>query len=201
MRLGIMTLAFMLLSANAFAAGLKVGAQAPDFSLQGADGKTYKLSQFKGKNTVILEWFNKDCPYVRKFYDSKVMPELQAKRKAKGDVWLTIASSAAGKEGHLDTPATAEKVVTSMGLASSALLLDKDGKVGKLYAAKTTPQMFIVDKAGKLVYQGAIDDRPSATKASLTGATNYVTAALDSMEKSEPIKNSATSPYGCSVKY
>lgn len=197
--------ALMLVGAISFsmlaqaAAPLKSGEMAPDFSLQGADGKAYKLSQFKGK-TVVLEWFNKDCPYVKKFYDSKTTQGLQKDAAGKSVVWLTIISSASGKEGHL-AAADAQKVMIEKGMASTALLLDDKGVVGKLYSAKTTPHMFVIDKAGKLAYQGAMDDRPSATMKSLEGATNYVTAALASVEKGEPVKTASTTPYGCSVKY
>ncbi|NJL25077.1 MAG: redoxin domain-containing protein [Calothrix sp. SM1_5_4] len=193
-------LSFFAFAGMAQAKGpLNTGASAPDFTLAGADGKAYKLSQFKGK-TVVLEWFNKDCPYVRKFYDVKAMQKLQQDATGKGVVWLTIVSSAEGKEGHLKTE-EAMKVVQEKGIASTAFLLDAKGEVGRLYAAKTTPHMYIVDKAGKLVYQGAIDDRPSAQAKSLEGAQNYVTAALASLEKGEQIKNPSTTPYGCSVKY
>lgn len=177
----------------------KTGDASPDFSLPAADGKTYKLSQFKGK-TVVLEWFNKDCPYVRKFYDSKVMQALQKEQSDKGIVWLSIISSAAGKEGAID-PDQAQKLMSDWGMAATAILFDNKGEVGKKYGAKTTPHMYVIDKAGKLTYQGAIDDRPSAAKKSLEGAQNYVSAALASMAKGEPVKTASTTPYGCSVKY
>lgn len=192
-------LAVSILAGPAFAAGVKTGASAPDFSLPGADGVTYKLSQFKGK-TVVLEWFNNDCPYVRKFYDSKTMQGLQKDATGKGVVWLTMSSSAASKEGHVDAAAAA-KIRVERGMGNTALLLDGTGEVGRLYAAKTTPHMFIINKQGKLVYQGAIDDRPSAQPKTLEGAQNYVKAALSSLEKGEAIKNGSTAPYGCSVKY
>lgn len=180
-------------------ATIKAGDASPDFTLTGADGKTHKLSQYKGK-TVVLEWFNKDCPYVRKFYDSKVMQAQQKETTGKGVVWLSIISSAAGKEGAM-TAAEATKLMTDWGMASTAILFDNKGEVGKMYGAKTTPHMYVIDKTGKLAYMGAIDDRPSASKKSLDGATNYVTAALTAMEKGEPVKNASTTPYGCSVKY
>jgi len=181
-------------------ATVKNGDAAPEFSLAAADGKSYKLSQFKGK-TVVLEWFNKDCPYVHKFYDSKTMQKLQEEATKGGKVaWLTITSSADGKEGHLTT-AEAKKVFEDKGMKNTALLLDPKGVVGKLYAAKTTPHMFIIDEAGKVVYQGAIDDKPSASVKTLEGATNYVTEALAAIAKKEPVKTASTTPYGCSVKY
>lgn len=190
---------FCLFTAAIGNASPKNGAPAPDFTLKGADGKDYKLSQFKGK-TVVLEWFNNDCPYVRKYYDAKEMQKLQQEQTGKGTVWLTLISSAPGKEGHLDA-AGIKNLSADRGMANSAVLMDESGKVGKLYAAKTTPHMFVIDKAGTLVYQGAIDDRPSASAKTLVGATNYVTAALNSLEKGEAIKTASTTPYGCSIKY
>jgi peroxiredoxin len=184
---------------TAFAAAPKSGEMAPDFSLKGADGKTYKLSEFKGK-TVVLEWFNQDCPYVRKFYDSKTMQNLQAENTAKGVVWLTVVSSASGKEGFL-TAATASKLRSEKGMSNTTMLLDDKGAVGKLYSAKTTPHMFVIDKTGKLAYQGAIDDQPSANPETLKKAKNYVASALSALEKGEPVKDISTTPYGCSVKY
>lgn len=201
LRLLLFVTAFSL-SPLSHAAVLKTGDAAPDFSLTAADGKTYKLSDFKGKGqTVVLEWFNKDCPYVHKFYDAKVMQKLQEDVTKGGKVaWLTITSSAEGKEGHL-TAAEAKKVVADKGMKSTALLLDTKSAVGKMYSAKTTPHMFVIDETGKIAYQGAIDDKPSAAAKSLEGATNYVTAALDALAKKEPVKTPATTPYGCSVKY
>ncbi len=195
----ILKLVLVFAMGQAFASGLKTGEKAPDFSLQGVDGKEYKLSQFKGK-TVVLEWFNKDCPYVRKFYDSKTMQSLQAAATAKDTIWLTVISSAPGKQGHLEAE-EAKQLVLDQAMANTAVLVDSSGKVGKLYAAKTTPHMFVINKEGQLVYQGAIDDRPSAQSKALEGAQNYVTAALTALEKGEPIKNGSTAPYGCSVKY
>lgn len=207
----ILVVSAVLLSAQAFAAPAAPGKDttsaiapknnemAPDFTAKGSDGKEYKLSQFKGK-TVVLEWFNNDCPYVKKHYDTKNMQKLQEQAKKDGTIWLTIASSAAGKEGHLDQAAAA-KLVASRGIASTALLLDSDSSIAKKYAAKTTPHMFIINKEGKVAYQGAIDDQPSANEKSLKGANNYVSGALQAMAKNEAPKPDSTNPYGCSVKY
>lgn len=188
----------LFLSAAAFAAP-KNGEAAPDFTAKGSDGKEYKLSQFKGK-TVVLEWFNNDCPYVKKYYDAKEMQKLQKETTAKGTVWLTVASSAAGKEGHVDAEGM-KKIQADRGMASTAALLDGNGEIAKKYEAKTTPHMFVIDKTGKVAYQGAIDDRPSASAKSLVGAQNYVTQALAALEKGEGVKTASTTPYGCSVKY
>lgn len=193
-----LALTFVTLALPVFA-GVKNGDAAPDFTLKGSDGKDYKLSAQKGK-TVILEWFNNECPYVKKHYDSNSMQALQKEHTGKGTVWFTIVSSAKGKEGYVDQAAAA-KVRTERGMNNTAFLLDESGAVGKMYEAKTTPHMYIIDKAGKLVYQGAIDDRPSASAKSLTGATNYVNMAMMALEKGEPVKTASTAPYGCSVKY
>lgn len=192
-------LLFALVSAQIAGAAINSGSAAPDFTLNGSDGKSYKLSQFKGK-TVVLEWFNNDCPFVKKFYDTKTMQALQAEQKAKGVVWLTIVSSAPGKEGHLDA-AGAQALYKERGMASTTILMDDKGTVGKMYGAKTTPHMYVIDASGKLAYQGAIDDRPSAQPKSLEGAQNYVTAALTALEKKQPVKTASSTPYGCSVKY
>ncbi len=178
------------------------GEAAPEFSLKGSDGKTYKLSDFKNK-VVVLEWFNKDCPYVRKFYDTKTMQELQKDAVGKEVVWLSIISSAKGKEGFM-TAEQANKYRSENAVANTAILFDADGSVGKLYGAKTTPHMFVINKEAKVAYQGAIDDKPSADQRQIKGATNYVSAALaalTSKDKAQTIKTTSTAPYGCSVKY
>ena len=176
-----------------------VGKAAPDFKLKAQDGKMYELSQFKGKN-VVLEWYNKDCPYVKKHYMSKHMQGLQEKFTKQGVVWLSIISSAKGNQGYLDAKgAMADR--KERGIKSTATLFDADGKVGKLYAAKTTPHMFVINAKGTLVYEGAIDDNDSADSSSLKGAKNYVEAALMSTLKGEPVKVAQSKPYGCSVKY
>ena len=192
-------LAGLLAVGGASAFALTSGSAAPDFTLTDSNGKTHKLSESKGK-VVVLEWFNKDCPYVRKHYDSKNMQKLQAEATGKGVEWYVVMSSASGKEGAIDA-AAANKLKAERGIAATALLFDRDGKVGKLYGDKTTPHMFVIDKAGTLAYQGAIDDRPSASEKSLEGAQNYVSAALASLAKNEPVKTASTTPYGCSVKY
>ena len=189
----------LVVSHAAFAAAPKSKEPAPAFSGKGADGKTYALKDFAGK-TVVLEWFNQDCPYVKKFYDSKKMQALQKEATDKGVVWLTIASSAPGKEGFVDA-AAATKMRAEKGMANTAVILDPDGSIAKAYSAKTTPHMFIINDKGVLAYQGAIDDRPSANPKSLDGAQNYVSDALASLTQNQQPKLDSTTPYGCSVKY
>lgn len=176
-----------------------LGQAAPAFTAVDADGKTRSLADFKGK-TVVLEWTNNGCPYVKKHYGSGSMQGLQKSAVKDGVVWLTVISSAPGTQGYL-TPAEAKVWKTSAGAGSTSILLDPEGKVGRAYDAKTTPHMYIVDKAGKLVYMGGIDDKPTADPASLKGAKNYVTAALADVKAGRPVAQAATRPYGCSVKY
>lgn len=187
----------------AFAAGAQaapaVGQPAPAFSVKDADGKTRSLSEFKGK-TVVLEWTNEGCPYVQKHYKSGNMQGLQKQAAADGVVWLTVVSSAPGTQGYLDG-AKAKAWKANHKAASNALLLDASGAVGKAYDARTTPHMYVVDKGGKLVYMGGIDDKPTASADSLNGAKNYVAAALADVKAGRAVAQPVTKPYGCSVKY
>lgn len=178
---------------------LETGKPAPDLSLIDADGNTQTLSQFKGK-LVVLEWINEGCPFVRKHYSGN-MQALQRKSRARGSVWLSICSSAKGKQGYWATGAEANAFRQRSAAAMSAILLDPDGTVGHLYGAKTTPHMFVIDKAGILVYQGAIDNRPSTRANDIAGATNWVSQALDELAAGKSVSVSDTKPYGCSVKY
>ncbi len=177
----------------------KVGSAAPDFSVADAKGNTHSLSQLKGKY-VVLEWFNPQCPFVKKHYGSGNMQKLQQEYSGKGVVWMSIDSSATGKEGHL-TPDAATKQIADWKMNSSTLLLDSDGKAGRAYGAKNTPHMFIVNPEGKLVYEGAIDSKASADPADIANATNYVKVALDESLAGKPVSQPNTKPYGCSVKY
>lgn len=186
------------IAAPAFAAPA-IGQPAPAFQAKDADGKTRSLAEFKGK-TVVLEWTNEGCPYVQKHYNSGAMQGLQRQAAKDGVVWLTVISSAPGMQGHKDA-AGAKAWKAKANAASSAVLLDPAGQVGRAYEAKTTPHMYIVDKAGKLVYMGGIDDKPSANPESLKGAKNYVVAALADVKAGRPVAQAATKPYGCSVKY
>jgi peroxiredoxin len=180
-------------------AGLAIDAKAPDFELPADDGKTYKLSDFAG-STVVLEWYNKDCPFVRKHYDTQNMQDLQKEAAEKGVVWLKVISSAEGKQGY-QTADEAAAQLTKEGSHARRILLDKKGTVGRAYDAKTTPQMFIINGDGVLVYAGAIDDNPSANPADARTARNYVREALTALHAGEAIKEKTTIPYGCSVKY
>lgn len=188
-----------LASLNAFA--LTTGEPAPDFTLRGLNPKMkdVKLSSFKGK-TVVLEWLNYGCPFVRKHYDSGNMQSLQTKYTGQNVIWLSVISSAEGKQGYVDEKgALKDKMDHKSG--ATDVLLDPTGKVGQLYGAKTTPHMYIIDKAGTLVYQGAIDDQPDTDKASIPSAKNYVVAALDELASGKKITAHTTKSYGCSVKY
>ncbi len=175
-----------------------VGQAAPAFKVTDSNGKSRSLSEFKGK-TVVLEWTNAECPFVKKHYAGN-MQALQKSAAKDGVVWLTVNSGAPGKQGQVDG-AGANAIVKAKGAAPAAYLLDTSGTVGRAYAAKTTPHMYIVDPAGKLVYQGGIDDKPTADVADIKGAKNYVTAALADMKAKRAVAVSSSKPYGCSVKY
>jgi peroxiredoxin len=196
----------ILTAISTFAAGAlyaadvpPVGSAAPDFSAPDASGKTQSLAQYKGKY-VVLEWFNPECPFVKKHYGSENMQKLQAEATGKGAVWLSIDSSAEGKEGYL-TAEAAEKIKTQWHTKQTALLLDSDGVAGKAYGAKNTPHMVIINPEGKIVYEGAIDSKATPNPGDIPNSTNYVKAALDESLAGKPVSNSQTKPYGCSVKY
>ena len=191
--------ATLLTGPAAFAAPPPVGSAAPDFSLTDASGKTHSLDEYKGKY-VVLEWTNPGCPFVKKHYDSGNMPKLQQEYTAKGVVWLSIDSSAPGTQGYLAGD-DAKKAAESEYKASSALLLDHDGKVGHLYGATNTPDMFVIDPEGKLIYEGAIDSIASADQADISKATNYVATGLDEAMAGKPVVKAVSKPYGCGVKY
>ena len=176
-----------------------VGSAAPDFSLTDAKGKTHSLSQYKGKY-VVLEWFNPECPFVKKHYGSGNMQKLQEEYTGKGITWLTIDSNAPGSEGNLTADA-ASKVMTGWKTHQTALLLDPEGKAGRAYGAKNTPNMVIIDPEGNIVYEGAIDSKATPNPADIPNSTNYVKVALDESLEGKPVTTSTTKPYGCSVKY
>ncbi len=184
---------------GALAAAPPVDSSAPDFSLTDANGKAHSLAEYKGKY-VVLEWTNPGCPFVRKHYDTGNIPKLQADYTKKGVVWLAINSSAEGTEGYL-APDAAKKATEGDYKSVSALLIDTDGKVGHLYGATNTPDMFIINPEGKIVYEGAIDSIASADKGDIAKATNYVQTGLDEALAGKPVSKTMSKPYGCSVKY
>lgn len=180
-------------------AQLVTGEAAPDFTLTDTNGESRTLSSHQG-SYVVLEWINHDCPFVKKHYGSGNMQQLQAEETAKGVIWYSIASSAEGKQGYY----TAEEWKTLSAEKKSAatgVLLDPDGKVGKLYGAQTTPHMYVINPEGKLIYQGAIDSISSANPADIEKAGNYVRQALDEAMSGKPVSAGSTKAYGCSVKY
>jgi hypothetical protein len=187
-----------LAAAPAFAE-VEIGKAAPQFSANDINGRVVKLSDFKGK-TVVLEWNNPECPFVKKHYGSGNMQKTQAAAKKDGVVWLSINSSAEGKQGHMDA-AKAKTVLAATKSQPTAYLLDPKGVIGNGYGAKTTPHMYIVNKAGTLVYNGGIDDKPSPSPADIAGARNHVLAALGEIKAGKPVSVPTSKPYGCSVKY
>lgn len=196
----ILTLCFVAgvaLAAPAQAAD--IGAPAPQFAGTDSNGKVHGLSDYKGK-TVILEWNNNQCPFVGKHYNSGNMQKLQADATAEGVVWLSVISSAPGQEGYVTGPEEND-ILKQRNAHPTAALLDPEGKIGRAYGARTTPNMYIIDASQKLVYQGGIDDKPTTDPASLQGAKNYVRQALAEMKSGRPVSEPQTTPYGCSVKY
>jgi peroxiredoxin len=176
----------------------QIGQPAPNFTLTGADGKSHSLADFKGK-FVVLEWTNPNCPFVHKFYDSGAMQKLQAEETAKGVVWLRINSGAPGHDSQ--TPAEMASYVAEHHVAATASLVDPTGATGHTYGARTTPDMYVIDKSGVLVYAGGIDDKPTPDADDIATAKNYVTAALDEAMAGKPVTTPTAQPYGCSVKY
>ncbi len=177
----------------------QVGQAAPDFTLTDINGNKHSLTEFKGK-TVVLEWVNPKCPFVQKHYGSGNMPDTQKVAEADGAVWLTINSGHPGAEGDFDK-AQVEAWLKKTGASPTAYFRDQDGTVGKLYDARTTPHMFIVNPQGTLVYAGGIDDIASTKTEDLAKANNYVKAALADMKAGKPVHTATSRPYGCSVKY
>ena len=190
--------AVAVLAAPASAAPV-VGQAAPNFKLADVNGKPVSLSDYRGK-TVVLEWNNPGCPFVKKHYGSGNMQKAQAAAAKDGVMWLSINSSAAGQQGHM-SGAEAKAMVAQAGARPTAYLLDPRGVVGKVYDAKTTPHMYVVNKAGTLVYAGGIDDKPTANPADIPGARNHVLAALSELKAGKPVSVATSRPYGCSVKY
>jgi peroxiredoxin len=180
-------------------ANAQAGTAAPGFTATDSKGRQHALAAYKGK-IVILEWTNHECPYTVKHYTTGNMQALQKATTDAGVIWLTVVSSRAGTQGHVNG-LEADQLTDSRNAKPTAVLLDPDGNLGRLYGARTTPHMFIIDAAGTLVYMGAIDDQPTASPASVKGARNYVREALDAIGQGRPIAAVSTRPYGCSVKY
>lgn len=202
MSLFAVIIAFGVIYLNASDAKLQmaeVNKPAPNFTLKDSKGKTHNLSDFKGKY-VVLEWVNYDCPFVKKHYESNNMQSLQKEFTAKGVVWLSICSSAPGKQGNFDM-ATLSKRSSDYHVSHTAYLLDEDGFVGRQYGAKTTPHCYVVNPQGVLMYAGAIDDNPSAKQEDTKTAKNYIKEALNLLMSGKTLETNSTKSYGCSVKY
>jgi len=191
--------ALMAVAAPAFSATAVVGQPAPAFSVTDTSGKVVSLADFKGK-TVVLEWVNPGCPYVRKHYDSANMQATQKSATGSGAVWLAVNSTA---PSHTDyrKPADMASWMQAQKAAATHTLMDSDGKTGRAYGARTTPHLYVVDPKGILAYAGGIDDTPSANPADVKTATNHVNAALGDLLAGKPVAQATTRPYGCSVKY
>lgn len=198
MKLHHLATAFLATASLAIASP-EIGKPAPEFTLTDAKGTSHSLSDYKGK-FVVLEWVNFGCPFVKKFYDAGAMQDLQAKHTGDDVVWLSICSSAEGKQGYL-TPEELQAKLESIGYKGTGYLIDAEGTVGQSYDAKTTPEMFVINPEGILVYKGAIDNKPTPHASDLDGATNYVSAALGEAKSGGSVTTAQTKSYGCSVKY
>jgi len=196
--LTLATAAILALSTPAFAK-IATGSSVADMTVIDSTGTSHNLSDFEGQR-VVLEWTNEGCPYVKKHYRTDNMQDLQRKATEDGAVWLTVISSAPGKQGHKDNVGVVNWQA-KYDVASTAVILDEDGTMGRAFSAKTTPHMFIIDEDQTLVYQGAIDDNNSSNPATIDDATNYVREALADMDAGRDVAVTDTQPYGCSVKY
>jgi peroxiredoxin len=192
------SLPLVLAPAVAFASA-DLGAVAPAFSATDSNGKEWSLADLKGR-IVVLETTNHDCPYVAKHYRARNMQAQQREAAAKSVVWLTVAASAPGEQGYV-TASEANDIVMKNKAAPSAVLLDPQSRIARAYGATVTPHMYIIDKAGTLVYKGGIDSIPSANVDDIAKAKQYVRVALDEMLAGKPVTDSSTRPYGCSLKY
>ncbi len=196
---GAALLAAAFAPVSALAQEPRVGAPAPSFTATDSRGQTHTLSEYRGKY-VVLEWHNHDCPYTRKQYVSGNMEALQKKWTQKGVVWFTVISSAPGQQGYM-TDAEENAYVEKVHADPTAVLMDPEGKVGRLYDAKTTPEMYVIDPQGRLIYEGAIDNKPTPDVSDIKGADNYVDDALTAAMEGKQVATAYTRPYGCSVKY
>jgi len=195
----IVVIALFLLLSTSFAFAAKVGAPAPNFTGTSSTTQELSLAQYQGKY-IVLQWHNKDCPYVQAQYDSGNMQRLQKEWTSKGVIWLTIISAAVGKQGYVDGNG-AEADVRNTGAAPTATLLDSTGTIGRAYRAQTTPHMFVINPEGTLIYNGAIDDRATTSKANVGGSINYVSLALTESMAGKALSHPTSRPYGCSMKY
>ena len=191
--------AFLLAALLSPAWAVRIGEKAPDFTATDTNGQTHKLSEYAGK-FVVLEWHNRGCPYTQKHYTSGNMERLQREWTGRGVVWLTVISSAPGKQGYV-TAADENSYLKEMKAAPTAVLLDPTGAVGHLYDAKTTPQMIIINPQGLMIYDGAIDDKATTDTADIAISKNYVQQALEEAMAGKAVTVASTRPYGCSVKY
>jgi hypothetical protein len=195
-----MTAAALGLAAmGAVQANAVVGQAAPAFSITDSRGLPVSLADFKGKH-VVLEWVNPGCPFVKKHYDSGNLPGTQKNATGKGVVWLAVSSTAKSASDY-KAPAELEAWMKSKQAAHSATLMDDDGKLGRAYGARTTPHMYLIDPAGKLIYAGAIDSKPTANPADIKTAVNYVNQAVGEALAGKPVSQPTSTPYGCSIKY
>jgi peroxiredoxin len=181
------------------AQAVQVGTPAPDFTATDTHGQVHSLSEYKGK-FVVLEWHNRECPFTRKHYESGNMQKLQREWTSRGVIWFTVISSAPGQQGYV-TADEENAYVERMKAAPTAVLLDPTGKLGHLYGAKTTPHMFVINPDGILIYDGAIDNKPTTDLDDIPGARNYVSEALEEAMAGKSVSVPTTRPYGCSVKY
>jgi hypothetical protein len=195
----LLSLAFILATLTLPASAVAPGIAAPDFKGTDSNGVQHSLSEYRGKY-VVLEWANQGCPYDRKHYLSGHIESQQRDWTAKGVVWLSVISSAPGEQGYV-TPSEENTYLKTMHAAPTAALLDPTGAIGRLYEAKTTPHIFVIDPTGKLIYQGALDNKPTTDQADLKGADNYLNDALNASMSGKPVAVQSTRPYGCSVKY
>ena len=193
-------LSFVFSAADESKAAAKVGEKAPEIKAVDSNGEEFNLSNYEG-NIVVLEWTNKECPFVVKHYKTDNMQNLQKKYAEKDVVWVTVVSSAPGKQGHLESGEEANKVAKEQGAEPTHIIRDESGEIGKAYGAKTTPHMYVIDAQGMVAYMGAIDSISSADSADVEKAENYVVAAIDSLIAGEKVETAVTTPYGCGVKY
>lgn len=195
----VLFIALFILGINLYSQTATIDKPSPDFTLKDNKGNIHNLSDYKGKK-VVLEWVNFDCPFVVKHYSSKNMQNLQREFVTKGVIWLSICSSAPGKQGNF-SPIEITKRVEERNALMTAYLIDEDGKVGKLYGAKTTPHIFIINEEGTLVYDGAIDSKKSINVEDIPKSINFIREVFDALSQNITIPNKVTVPYGCSVKY